>query len=333
MEELDLVYRDIRLRVCCDIDTLNIIKSYFNGHINYENVNGEATYSLIVMDNLKVTNCLYYKKVDKWFDYASLDFYINNEIKTCYITNINTNNNKNRDLLIGTSIANLFNRLLELKGYLGVHAACVERDNEGILFVAERNSGKTVCMLNMMKNGYNLVANDAVALKRIKDDLIGYGIAQSVSIRLSPAFCMQEENKKYVTLAQKKGIDIQNNAPNNFDNLYVTDNELAEINNVEQTIDTSVRYIIRPCYDPTIDHLDMYRIPIEQTRELIYSQYKSLVHETSDFLINVKLDGVDESERYKHFEDIVSIPAYYCRQNERTTKEFEDAMKLIRKKY
>ena len=73
-------------------------------------------------------------------------------------------------------------------------------------------------------------------------------------------------------------------------------------------------------------------MPIEQTRELVYSQYKSLVHETSDFLINVKLDGVDEAERYRHFEDIVTIPAYYCRQNEKTNDEFVKGMELIRKK-
>ena len=325
MEEFDLVYRDIRLRICCDHNILNIIKKHFLGHINFEKANGNPTYLVIVNDNIFMKNGLYYRKVDKWFNYASLDFYIDNPNRVCNIANICAKNKENRDLIIVSSIANIFNRLLELKGYLGVHAACVEKDNNGILFVAERNSGKTVCMINLMNNGYNLVANDVVALKKDNSDLYAYGIAQSVSIRLSPAFREQKENKKYIDLAQKKGISIGDT------NLSLTDLELAKLNNVSLTMDTPIKFIVRPYYDPTIDRLIMYKMPIEQTRELIYSQYKSLVHETSDFLINIKLDGVNEKERYNHFEDIISIPAFYCRQNEKTNEEFVNEIEKIKK--
>ena len=327
MEEFDLVYKDIKLRLCCDAEIKDIVKKHFNGHINIIEPTGEPTYSLIVTDDSKIINGSYYHKTDKWFGYSSLDFYIDNANKTSYITNIDANKNQNRSLLISTSIANLFNRLLELKGYLGLHAACVEKENSGVLFVAERNSGKTVCMLNLMNNGYNLVANDAVALKKDNKDLIGYGIAQSVSIRLSKAFCEQKENKKYLDIAKEKGIDkIDGN------NIYVSDDELVRINNVSQKIDAPIKFIVRPCYDPSINNLDLYQMPIEQTRELVYAQFKSLVHETSDFLINVKLEDVDEKERYSHIEDIVAIPAFYCRQNERTTEEFKKEMELVRKK-
>lgn len=331
MEEFDLVYRDIKLRICCDSDVANIVRDYFYGHINLKKAEGVPTYSLIIADDLKTKSGICYRKVDKWFSYASLDFYINNDNRICYITNICAKNKKNRNLLIGTSIANLFNRLLELKGYLGVHSACVEKDNNGILFVAERNSGKTVCMLNLMNSGYNIVANDMVALKKNDDILIGYGIAQSASIRLSPSFCEQKENEKYVALAHEKGIIIKNAEMLDGNSLHIKDSELAKLNNVSQTIETPIKFIVRPCYDPTIDHLIMYKMQIEQTRELIYSQYKSLVHETSDFLTNLKLDGIDEAERYKHFEDIISTPAYYCRQNERTTEEFVKKIELIKK--
>ena len=332
MEEFDLVYRDIRLRICCDYEIANIVKNHFYGHIKLEKPEGNPTYLLIVEDNLELKDIACYKKVDKWFDYASLDFYIDNSNSACYITNINANNNKNRCSLISASVANLFNRLLELKGYIGLHAACVEKENDGVLFVAERNSGKTVCMLNLMNNGYNLVANDATALKKIDDELMGYGIAQSVSIRLSPSFCSKKENEKYINLAIQKGIKIKDKEMLDGNNFNATDSELANINNVSLTIESPIKFIVRPCYDPTINHLIVYQMPIEQTRELVYSQYKSLVHETSDFLINVKLDGVDEAERYRHFEDIVTIPAYYCRQNEKTNDEFVKGMELIRKK-
>ena len=35
--------------------------------------------------------------------------------------------------------------------------------------------------------------------------------------------------------------------------------------------------------------------------------------------------------RYKHFDDILEIPAYYCHQNEHTTREFVKRIEKLRK--
>lgn len=330
MEEFDLVYKNIILRICCASEIAKIVKEHFLGHVIVKEPSGDATVTLIVSEKLIIKNCEKYSKVDKWFNYASLDFYIDNLNRQCYITNINAQNDKEKDLLISSSIANVFNRILELEGYIGVHASCVEKDDCGLLFVAERNSGKTVCMLNLMDKGFNIVANDIVALKKDNGNLMAYGIAQSSSIRLSPSFCKQSSNEKYVKLAKERNIQIQDKDMLDGNNLHLSDYELAKLNNVSQTIDVPIKAIVRPYYDPTVEKIVLYPMPIEHTRELIYSQYKSLVHETSDFLINLKLDGVDEAERYKHFEDIISVPAYYCRQNENTTEEFVRKMNNIR---
>lgn len=330
MQEYDIVYKDIRLRLVCEETIMRDVINYFYNRVIIEDPRGIPTYQVVVNDNAVVKDCLYYRKVDKWFDYASLDFYINNNDQICYIKNIDVCE-KHRDKLICTSIANVFNRLLELKGYLGIHASCVEKQNEGVLFVAERNSGKTVSALNLMSDGYNIVGNDMIAFRKENDNIIGYGVPQTASLRLSKSFCDQEVNKKYLLFAKEKNIDIDK-CISEGKSINLSETELANINAVSQTIDTPIKCIIRPNYDPGIEHLTFYEMPIEQTRDLVYSQYKSLVHETSDFLINIKIKDVDESLRYKYLEDMAKIPAYYCIQNEKTTDEFIRKVDSVRKR-
>ena len=54
MEEFNLVYRDINLRIFSDEEIKNIIKNHFQGHVTFENVKGEPTYSVVVADNLNI---------------------------------------------------------------------------------------------------------------------------------------------------------------------------------------------------------------------------------------------------------------------------------------
>lgn len=332
MSEFDIVYKNIKLRVLCDKFMVEPIKNHFNNHAYFFEVAGVPTYTVVIGENIRNYTGSYYRMIDKWFDNSSLDCYIDNKNKICYATNFCIKKAKHKNLLVQYFVANFFNRLLELNGYLGIHSSCVERDNYGILFVAERYNGKTICMLNLMNNGYNSVTNDIIALKQFKDEVIGYGIAQSISIRLGPAFCSQQENQKYVELAKKKGIEIKDKEMIEGNSIHISDSELAALNKVKQSIDTRIGCIIRPCYDPYITYPTFERLSEEYVRELIYSQYRSLVHETTDFLINVKLDNVDEKARYAYLDYLVKIPAYYCRQNEKTTNEFVKGIEKIRKK-
>ena len=333
MREFDIVYRNIRIRITCNEIIENQLREHFGNHVNFEEPVGDSTYKLVISDSEKIMpNAKHYKMIDKWFEYASLDCYIDDNNKICYINNFNAKNQKYEQLIIQYFVANFFNRFLELSGYLGFHSSCVEKENNGVAFIAERNNGKTICMLNLMNNGYNIVTNDVIAMKKEKDIIMGYGIAQAVSIRLGPVFCAQKENQKYVDLAMKKGINIKYKDMVEGNNLLIADKELAEINNVSQSIDTPISCIIRPCYDPYISNATFEPLDNDQLRELLYSQYRSLVHETTDFLINLKLNGIDESIRYKYFDELMKIPAFYCHQNEKTTKEFVEEIDNIRKK-
>ncbi len=322
MKEFDIVYFNIRLRVICDEYIEDLIKIHFKNHVNFENSNYEIpTYTLVIAEKIQKKSGQYYKMVDKWFDNATLECNIDNTNRICYATNFLASSKKYKNLLIQYFVANVFNRFLEINGYLGVHSSCVEKNKNGILFVAGRNNGKTTCMLNLMNVGFNSVTNDKIALKDVDDTIIGYGIAQSISIRLSSEFCQQPENKKYVNLARLKGIKIKKENLLEGNNIVLNDTELASLNNVNQVFDTPISCIINPNYDPNVNSPIFELLSKNQILELIKSQYMPLVHETTNFLRNINLKNkinltIDIPN------NLLNIPSYRCLQNERTNKEF-----------
>lgn len=329
MEEFDLVYKNIRLRVECDKYIEKLVNDHLLNHITFNKSNEIPTYSIVIGDNIKNTHGLYYRMVDKWFNNATLDCYIDNKNKICYATNFYASSDKYKNLLIQYFISNVFNRFLEMEGYLGVHSSCVEENNNGVLFVAGRYSGKTNCMLNMMNDGFNCVTNDKIALKKIDNSIIGYGIAQSISIRLGPSFCSQSQNKKYVDIALKRGIDIKCKDMVEGNSIELTDNEVARLNKVKQVLDTPIKCIIRPFYDPNIERPTFGRLTEEQLIELINSQYMPLVHDTTDFLREIKINGQKDIDKRITLDSLLDVPSYVCHQNEKTREEFVDKVKKL----
>ncbi len=331
MKEFSLVYKNISLNITCDEYIELLIKEHFQNHLTFSQRQYNPTYSLIIAENLNNYSGTYFKMIDKWFDNATLDCYINNLNKTCYATNFQATSLEYKNLLIQYFVANVFNRFLEIEGYLGVHSSCVSKNGEGILFVAGRNSGKTTCMLNLMNAGFDSVTNDKIALKYENDCLFGYGIAQSVSIRFSPQFCAQVQNKKYVDLALQRGINIKGENMLEGNNMVLKDTELAQLNHVNQMFDTKIKCIINPSYDPQITKLIFNKLTNEEANNLIIEQYMSLVHDTTSFLRNIQLKH--SVDRNATFQGLSNIPFYSCKQNENTIEEFIDQMKsLILKK-
>ena len=228
MESFVMNYRDINIKVECNSTIKNLITENLKGHVNFLDDVYNETYRLVIADEINGKG-IKGQMVDKWFDNAMLDCYIDNTNRICYATNFRASTQKNKELLIQYFVANLFYRFLEIDGYIGIHSACVETDNKGILFVADRMSGKTNCILNLMHDGFNFVANKKVALKKCEDDIIGYGVSQPVSIRLSPSFCSQPQNYKYVELAKKRGIIIKNEDALEGNNICIDESELVKL--------------------------------------------------------------------------------------------------------
>lgn len=322
-------YNGIDLRIICDNYIELLVKEHFKNHLFFKENSDSLSFTLMISDCILNTNGAHFKMIDKWFEYATLDCYIDYENRICYATNFDAVNDEFKKLLIQYFVANLFNRFLEINGYLGVHSSCVEQDGSGILFIGGRNSGKTNCMLNLMDSGYNSVTNDKIALKNFDDYFVGYGIAQSVSIRLSPSFCMNPKNKKYVELATSRGIEIKPLNMLDGNNMVINENELAAINGVKQVHDCKISSIIKPIYDPGISKLRLEKMDSKTTISLMREQYLPLVHDTTDFFRTIDSNYNNLYDYSKLLTIVENIPCYKCYQNERTTEEFVDKIRKL----
>ncbi len=285
MVEFDIVLSDIRLRVLCESYKKGLICELMKGHSYIEEPKGIATYNLVLTDKeLTKLNGTYVRKIDKWFDNAACDIWIDNPNRVVYMGNIKASTEEYRKKVIQYFTCNLFNRLIEEKGYIAFHSSAVEKDGDGLAFIGARNAGKTNCMLNMMDGGFNSITNDKLAMQYDGVNLNGYGVAQDVSIRMDLGFRSQEKNKKYLPYAEREGLVFTDENKMDGNNIHLDSVELAHLNGVEQVPETHIRHIIFPKYDSSIEEAIVRRIEPDKAKELILSQRLPIVHDTNKFL-------------------------------------------------
>lgn len=332
MTEFDIVLNDLRLRVRCEKYKKILIEELMTGHSYIEEPIGIATYNLILTDTeKKAKNGTYIKMIDKWFDNASCDVWIDNQTKTVYMCNIEASNIKWRNLLIQYFACNLFNRLLEERGYIAFHSSCVEKNGNGIAFIAPRNSGKTNCLLNMMNAGFNSVSNDKLAIKYNGLKLNGYGVAQDVSIRMSLDFRNQSQNQKYIAYAAKQGVKLVDDNLLEGNNIHLESVELAHLNNVEQIPTTTIQGIISPKYNRNIKEAKFRLLQYRETIQLLKKQRLPLVHDTTNFLSEAKTSNYVTYDEDYLIDKIAKLDCYEVIQGQHTNDTFVKGIKKILK--
>lgn len=329
MIEFDIVYKDIKLRIICKDDFAIMIKNHLEGHVKFNAPIGKATYTLNISEERAIRTGLYGKIIDKWFNYATADCYIDDENKICYLNNLCADGIENLTLLIQYFTGNVLNRLLEIKGYIAFHSSCVEKDRTGILFVASRNSGKTVCMLNMMHYGWNSVTNDKCAINEENGIFNAYGIAQSVSIRMSKEFRSMPENQKYVEYGLRMGKTFSDVNMLEGNNITMNDIELARLNGVSQVEDTVLKTLFVPKYNPSIKEPIFTRMTAIEILKILREQLLPLVHDTTNFLKNIHLEEEFIYNPEIIINKLIELPCYYCEQNEHTTEEFVTKVRTL----
>lgn len=332
MEDFCLTYKDITLHINCEKDLKSLIVNMVGKHFKVTNYDGQKSYSLVIRDSINIKpKGITAKLSDKWFNNAKMKCTINNNDNVCYIYDFEADTLQNKTNLLIYFVINIFNRLLELKGFFAIHSSCVSKDNEGIAFVAPRNSGKTCSVLNLMNNGYDFVTNDKLAIKGEDEYIEGVGIPQSISIRLSPEFCSLKENQKYIDFAKKRNIQLLNNNQIDGDSLLLSEIELLKLNSAKAIQNTNIKHIIRPFYDCKQSEAKFIPMTDEDISFLIEDQSIPLVHETKSFLKNLFVDyGIDlELTRKLTIEQLYLLRNYFCLQNEKTNMDFIQKIKKL----
>ena len=330
MCEFDINIKEIKLRVYCEKYKKELIKALMTGHSYISEPVGIPTFNLVMFDNYTPKNCeLYTKMIDKWFDNASCDVWINNNSKTVYMSNIEASNEKWRNLLIQYFTCNLFNRLLEEIGYISFHSSCVEIDNKGVAFIAPRNYGKTNCMLNMMNAGFNSVTNDKIAIQFDGEKFNAYGVAQDVSIRLSKNFRMQAQNKKYIPYAIKQNVELNDNSLLEGNNIHLGSVELANLNNVNQVPTTTLKHIIFPNYDSNTSNAVFSKLTFDEITYLLESQKLPLVHDTTSFFKYVNSGNQPTYDEITTITKLKEMESYKVIQGENSRDDFVYKIKKL----
>ena len=336
MKEFDITLKELKLRIICGNDDSISIQKLMNGHYSsiIENPSGKPTYTLVIEQNIipKKYN-LYIKMVDKWFDNATCDVWIDDYSKFVYMNNINASAPIWRENLVKYFTCNLFNRLIEEKGYVAFHASCVEKHNKGIVFIAPRDHGKTSCMLTLMNEGYNSITNDKLAITKINEQLFGYGVAQDVSIRLSPSFRNMPQNKKYLQFAKEQNIQLTNEKKLEGQNIHLDSVQLATLNNVKQIPEVQLNTFIFPNYDSSVTNIKLDKMSKMEIENLLLTQSLLLVHETTDFLKYATIDNDKELTKEDIIEELTYKDFYKIKQGEKSCKSLVKTLGKINDTY
>ena len=130
-----LIYSDVdlfplfdKMGIYCHLPDMQVINNF----------NGDCQYNLYYSNNSK-----------RNFKYDGNDIYVNYPLE---------------EISGGHGLLYIAGPLLEkqrqLNHSLTCHAACISKENKGILLLGSKGSGKTTMVLRMLLNGYSLVSND-----------------------------------------------------------------------------------------------------------------------------------------------------------------------------
>lgn len=334
MKNFALFYRDIYLNIVCDDEFENIIKQHFcNSKKIISKSSKKPTYTLIISSITKNIDGIHHKKVDKWFNGSTLDCWINNDTSTCYISNFYADCDKNRNLNIQYFTSNLFNRLLELNGYCGIHSSCVSYNGNGIIFIGNRLSGKTTCMLHLLNHGFTFLNNDITAIKyfETKKQIEAFTIINDIYIRMNKSFSTQKQNQKYLQIAKNQLVKYDDKVKLEENRIVLTPFELIKLNNTEFIPSVPIKTIIIPQYNPDLNYL---RITLQDSlkyRNFFTSQIVPLVYDSNSFLSDVFISNSKICSTENCISELSLCPCYLCEYNENTLPDLHDKIRNILK--
>jgi len=332
MKTFAIVHRNIYLKVLCDVEFENVIKQHLLGSVKINSIITRVpTYTLVVTNSPYSTTGIYHQMIYRWFNYSTLDCWIDNTKKLCCISNFRADCVANRDLTIQYFVSNLFNRLLELNGYIGIHSSCVEKNGHGIMFIGNRLSGKTTCMLTLLNNGFNLVNNDTAAIKFLDNinQLDAFGITKNIFIRMSKAFAHQSINKKYLNLAKRQNVCFDDDIQLEKNRIVITPLDLIKLNNVELTPSINIDIVIVPRYNPNLSTIKFILLNNQFCSQFFASQIMPLVHDTTSFLSDIAISHQKLNSNQDCICQLAKLPCYLCEYNENTLENLEYALQNI----
>jgi len=152
-----------------------IVEDYFK---KTNNLIWRLSFEKKIVDNsfsmLKLNERNVIMKID--IDSKSIDIYcdVNEFFEGAHVANE----------IITETIKIMYVHFMEARGFIVVHASCVDIDGKGVLYVGDSGAGKTTTLINTLDmNNAKCVSNDSVFIKQEKGKIIAIGVPHTFNIR------------------------------------------------------------------------------------------------------------------------------------------------------
>lgn len=214
---------------------------------------------------------------------------------------------------IGEIILGLLGKLIENDGYFFIHAACVSRNERGIVLVGNKNIGKTSLMLEFIQNSFDLVNNSQLGIKGKR----GVAIPTRIGVRAESLY-NGVIKEKYINQIKKTSGFLcsmkEKNELNPKEKFNLTVKEIKEIFKVKTISETEIRAIIEPHYLPGQKKIKIQEMSKEELVNKLIENKRSGIYNSVNYLENL----FDDNENLKVLDLIqkTNIKGYKIFQNQ-----------------
>ena len=156
-------------------------------------------------------------------------------------------------LLLKRIIIDIFSRIIENKRGIFLHSSSLSYNNQSIVFIGNRGSGKTTTLLNLLNLGaFEYSSNDSTAIYIEKNKVYTYGNPSSLNVRVNTLFQNKSLYDKIMTVVDKEEIerntlvDIQDNCSEHISLSYQS---LLNIFSIKPSPNNELKCIINLVFD------------------------------------------------------------------------------------
>ena len=226
---------------------------------------------------------------------------------------------------------------LERSGWHYFHAACVAAGNRGIVLTGNKFSGKTTTLFNLLRSGWDFVANDKIAIG-ITDELpsvLGFPINLGVRDATFDVLADQlPANLRSVWIDRLATRSEQERAGSR---VYFSPREIAEMFSTKIASACRLTMFVLPEYDATVRRPSLEFLEPSSAIKVLFQQHLSGLSsiEPEQAFLQRMLPGGPEPDSIaadftKQLEMICrETPCYRLRQNERVNDRVDQLLRSL----
>ena len=229
---------------------------------------------------------------------------------------------------VGEILISMFGKYYEENGFYFFHASGVSKNNNSVLMVGAKNSGKTSIMAALLNDGFDYMANSRIG---INNNLYSIGQPYMLGMRMNTIYNFMSaecKNKIFNTEDFKRvneNLELERfeGKTDNILNRYgdrkinLKNKEIKEIFNCNLEKKSKIKAIIIPEYCENLRKMEVKKLEANEKMTVLIDNYESGIYSNVKYLNELY---ANKNRRIPN-NVIEKIDFYRIRQNENTNKE------------